>query len=272
MRTLRLGSVGDDVRQWEAFLRGKELFLQVSDGVFDEGLREAVEEFQRLSGLRSDGVVGPMTWAEALRQGMSAVLDDSEEEAGPNWPPKPSFPQLTAAQRQQVFTQFSFTPAPTPGNPEAIKMDQAWARANIAMVEIPQLRGVPGAPSGPPRFPFHRLAQHQVSGLFTAWGSLGLLGLVKSWGGSFAPRFVRGSRTALSNHSYGTAFDINVAWNGLGVTPALVGRDGSVRRLVPVANKLGIYWGGHFSRPDGMHFELATVMSKDDVESVLRAL
>lgn len=66
---------------------------------------------------------------------------------------------------------------------------------------------------------------------------------------------------AASNHAWGTAFDINVPWNGLGATPALVGARGSVRKLVPLANEHGFYWGGHFNgRPDGMHFEIAQIL------------
>jgi len=37
----------------------------------------------------------------------------------------------------------------------------------------------------------------------------------------------------------------------------LRGDKGSVRKLVPIANERGFYWGGRFSRRDGMHFELA---------------
>jgi hypothetical protein len=38
----------------------------------------------------------------------------------------------------------------------------------------------------------------------------------------------------------------------------LVGEKGSVRELVPIANRWGFYWGGHYNgRPDGMHFEVA---------------
>ena len=33
----------------------------------------------------------------------------------------------------------------------------------------------------------------------------------------------------------------------------------SVRELVPIAHDHGFYWGGHFSRCDGMHFEVARV-------------
>jgi D-alanyl-D-alanine carboxypeptidase-like protein len=76
-------------------------------------------------------------------------------------------------------------------------------------------------------------------------------------GGSFAPRYVRGSRVTLSSHAWGAAFDVNYAWNRLGTVPALRGEKDSVRELVPIAHAYGFYWGGHFSRCDGMHFEVA---------------
>jgi len=69
---------------------------------------------------------------------------------------------------------------------------------------------------------------------------------------------MRGS-TNLSRHAWGTAFDINVPWNGLNVVPPRVGDKGSVRELVTIANKHGFYWGGHFGRLDGMHFEIAVL-------------
>jgi D-alanyl-D-alanine carboxypeptidase len=74
----------------------------------------------------------------------------------------------------------------------------------------------------------------------------GLLDRILSFGGGFEPRFVRGSTTTLSNHSFGSAFDINVAWNERGHRPALVGEKGSVRELVPITHKWGFWWGGHF--------------------------
>lgn len=87
----------------------------------------------------------------------------------------------------------------------------------------------------------------------------GLGDRVLSFAGSWVPRFVRGSTTNLSNHAYGSAIDINVPWNQLSTVPALKGKRGSVRELVPIANECGLYWGGHFNRADGMHFELARV-------------
>jgi hypothetical protein len=43
--------------------------------------------------------------------------------------------------------------------------------------------------------------------------------------------------------------------------PPIVGEKGSVRLLVPLANKFGFFWGGHYrNRKDGMHFELAKLL------------
>jgi hypothetical protein len=107
--------------------------------------------------------------------------------------------------------------------------------------------------------PFHKLAVRQLQALWADWGKAGLLDRVLFCGGFFVPRFIRGRTDKLSNHAFGTAFDINVAWNGLGQVPALVGQEGCVRELVPIANRHGFYWGGHYhDRLDGMHFEMAT--------------
>ena len=82
-----------------------------------------------------------------------------------------------------------------------------------------------------------------------------MLHLVKTWGGSFVPRRIR-NRDAISNHSYGLAFDCNMKWNGMGVLPALAGEEGTVRPLVPIFEKHGFYSGIWYrSRKDGMHFE-----------------
>jgi hypothetical protein len=35
---------------------------------------------------------------------------------------------------------------------------------------------------------------------------------------------------------------------------------GCLLDLVPAANKFGFYWGDHFTRRDGMHFEVAKLV------------
>jgi hypothetical protein len=169
---------------------------------------------------------------------------------------------VSTADRERIFGKFAYKATPSAANPEGITITDGWASTNIVMVEVPQLKGINGAP-GSCKVPFHRLGADQLKAMWQAWEDDGLLPLVLGWAGSWVPRFVRGSRTHLSNHAFGTAFDINVPWNMLGAQPALVGKKGSVRKLVPIANAHGFYWGGHFGygggRADGMHFELAEV-------------
>ena len=54
---------------------------------------------------------------------------------------------------------------------------------------------------------------------------------------------------ALSNHSFGSAFDINFVDNMLGTEPAISGQRGSVRELVSAANSLGIFWAAISTTP-----------------------
>jgi hypothetical protein len=130
-----------------------------------------------------------------------------------------------------------------------------WESENIVTINLPQVRPIN---SGTSKVRFHKKGATQLQKLWSDWDDAKLLPLVLTYHGTFVPRFVRGSRTVLSNHAFGTAFDINMSWNRLGVMPALIGNQGAVRELVEIANNNGFYWGGHFlKRPDGMHFELA---------------
>lgn len=176
--------------------------------------------------------------------------------ATPEWPERPpGLTAPTAAWRREHLGAFAFEPAPTPDNPEAIRITDGWAARNVVRVEVPELAGVRGAGTG--RVWWHKDYVENLRGLFAAWRAAGLMGHVLTWGGSFAPRFIRGSRTRLSAHSWASAFDINAAWNPLGKRPALAGEKGSVRELVPLAVEHGFYWGGWYAgRPDGMHVEL----------------
>jgi len=255
MQVLRKGSKGQEVEDWQFFLRGLDLYNSVIDGDFGPATHSATIAFQRQNRLTDDGVVGSMTYAKAFEMGFGILDDDDTGINSPNWPPKPNFSSLSFVDKKRIFGDFKYKPSPSPNNPEGITILGDWVSKNIVKVKIPQLKGVLGAPSSGEIF-WHQKGEEQIIKLFEAWEKENLLQLVQSWAGSWVPRFVRGSRTFLSNHAYATAFDINVPWNGLKRTPALVGKKGSVRELVPIANDLGFYWGGHFSRKDGMHFEI----------------
>jgi hypothetical protein len=179
---------------------------------------------------------------------------------GSHFPPRPDFPPLvTNRQREALFGHYEYVRAPRPGNPEAIRILGNWERDNIVEVPIPQLRKALGD-KAPTSIRFHRLAANQLQSLWAEWETAGLLNRVLSFGGGFVARFVRGSRSLLSNHAFGSAFDINEAYNFFGQRPVSNGRKGCVRDLVPIANRCGFYWGGHYqSRPDGMHFEIAVL-------------
>ncbi len=256
MRTLRLGMQGLDVEAWQAFLRGQGFDGIQIDGDFGQHTAAATKAWQRDNDLTVDGAVGPVTSGKAQQIGFDpGWIDDDPSQDGPNWPPEPEFEPLTAGQREALFGEFRYEAAPRPGNPEAIHILDDWPARNIVKVTIPQLKGVDHAPPGGV-IALHRLAAEPFVRFFQALDDAGLADRLLSFGGGWAPRFVRGRRI-LSNHAFGSAIDINARWNWLGTVPAFKGRKGSVRELVPLANAHGLYWGGHFSRPDGMHFELA---------------
>ena len=270
VRVLRRGSRGDDVARWQRFLRGAVADDLVVDGRFGPATVAATERFQQANGLEVDGVVGNRTLGVAMSQGFEVVVDaEDESEAGPSWPlPPTDLKPLSLAGRRRLFGKFRFVPAPTAGNPEGIRILDNWRAENVLRVTIPQLAGVRGAHARGNAW-FHRKVAAQVVALFAAWESAGLAGAVLTWAGSFNPRFVRGSRTYLSNHAWGTAFDINAQWNPFGAQPALAGSRGSVRHLVEIANRHGFFWGGHFPRrPDGMHFEAAAALTKAQLRAI----
>ncbi len=256
MKLLKLGVTGADVRKWQLFLTGQGLYAGVVNGTFDEATKDASANFQKLHGLEPDGKVGDKSVGAAMMLGFNMVTDTDEDKGSANWPPKPGFPPLTSnAERGEIFGKFEFRSNPLPNNPENIEVTDDWAKKNIVIASVPQLVAIKGSA----KVAFHIKGKAQLEKMWKDWESADLLHLVLTWAGSYNPRFIRGSRTVLSNHAFGTAFDINVDWNKLGAMPALVGRKGSVRELVEIANNNGFYWGGHFTRLDGMHFEVAQV-------------
>lgn len=81
----------------------------------------------------------------------------------------------------------------------------------------------------------------------------GLVDELKTWDGCFNVRKKRGLKS-LSLHSWGIAIDINAAWNGLGKEPTMS------PRLVKCFTDCGFEWGGTWSRKDGMHFQLRSIV------------
>ncbi len=262
-------ATSNPVGQWQTFLRGDgispDLTNLVVTGIYDEPTMAATRAYQAFYGLDVTGIMDRGTLEYAKVNHRFAGIDFKP---GKMLVPPPPFTPMTYAEKLAVFGDFQYKPDPSKVNPEGIAILGDWVKKNIVNVKIPQLKGISGAPSNC-TVPFHRKGAEQLKAMWQAWEDAGLLPLVKTFGGTWVPRFVRGSRTTLSNHSYGSAMDINVAWNGLGVTPKQPGQEGSVVELVPTAYDHGFQWGGAWStRPDGMHFEIGKILLTVDQPSV----
>lgn len=97
------------------------------------------------------------------------------------------------------------------------------------------------------------------------------LGVWDEWG--YAPRPIRGGSTP-SNHASGTAMDLNATRHPMGVPIARTFTAGQVKAI---RRRLKVYggridWGGDWTRPDGMHFELSPGSTLAGVESRARQL
>lgn len=78
-------------------------------------------------------------------------------------------------------------------------------------------------------------------------------GGLDDWG--YCYRMVRGEATKLSNHSSGTAIDLNATQHALGKVGTF--EAGKVPMIRALAKKYGLTWGGDYkTRADEMHFEV----------------
>ena len=129
-----------------------------------------------------------------------------------------------------------------------IQIDPDWVSRNIVRQAVPILKG---------GVVCHRLMVNQLAG---ALGEIEQRGLAKfidpsQYGGCWVPRHIDfNPAMPLSMHGWGLAADINVSTNGLGMKPTMD------PRVVAIFERWGFVWGGRWSRPDGMHFELGALV------------
>lgn len=84
-------------------------------------------------------------------------------------------------------------------------------------------------------------------------------GGLDDWGYCF--RMVRGQTDNLSNHSSGTAIDLNATRHPLGKIGTFPNE--KVPMIRALAKKYGLIWGGDYkNRKDEMHFEIALTPAK----------
>ncbi len=171
----------------------------------------------------------------------------------PGWPVSTDmsrrwFPYITPAERDELFGPLRVIPSPSPTNPEAVHITNDFG-ARIIPVRFDELRNVAGATGGV--IQIHESAAESLAEVLRDLDRRGLVSLVRSFSGSWVPRFVRGSKETLSAHAYGTALDINADENPQGSPPTA-----SQTELARVFAEHGWFWGDWFaSTRDPMHFE-----------------
>jgi hypothetical protein len=79
----------------------------------------------------------------------------------------------------------------------------------------------------------------------------------------------RGSEKVLSNHSSGTAIDLNAIKHPLGKSNTFTREQSNM--IILLITKYGLAWGGNYKkRKDEMHFEIA--MTKTQVQNKIKQL
>jgi hypothetical protein len=128
-----------------------------------------------------------------------------------------------------------------------IDPDDSWVAANITTGSVPILGSVH----------CHRILIPQLGAALGEIQKAGLASEIRTgdYGGCYVPRFIdRDPRRGLSMHAFGLAVDLNVSSNGLG------SRGDMHPDIVRIFERWGFRWGGWWSRPDPMHFELARIV------------
>lgn len=126
-----------------------------------------------------------------------------------------------------------------------IRPDDAWVALNIATGTVPIIGSVR----------CHRLVLPQLAAALGEIEERGLAGEIRTYDGCFVPRFIgRDPSRPLSMHAFGLAVDFNASTNALGT------RGSMHPDVVAIFEKWGFEWGGWWSTPDPMHFELARLV------------
>ena len=272
-------NVPTEVQRWQYFLL-KQGITEVGgiDADFGLNTEKATSLFQTKVGLPKTGKLDSATLDVAKGKGYTVQPNNYYESKPAGWPKKPTALSTPGNDtRNRDFTCFKFIQRRRSERPddEAIVQkgscdgrEADWVAAHIVTIDIPQLKFARGYAG---RFRCHSKAAPVFAALFAKWEVDDLLHLLLSYEGCFVPRYIRDESPGpgghglkkssdvgtLSNHSFGSAFDINFTDNQRRKEPAAFGARGCVRELVESGNALNIYWGGHFSTKDGMHFEIA---------------
>jgi hypothetical protein len=152
---------------------------------------------------------------------------------------------LTGAAAREAFEPFSYVSI----GDGMIQIERDWVQRNIVSAQVPIFRG---------NVICHRLLIPQLRGALQEVVDRGLADLIDptQYGGCWVPRHILFNPSrALSMHAWGLAVDFNVKGNEYGNRNPTMDP-----RIVEIFERWGFVWGGRWSTPDGMHFELGALL------------
>ncbi len=236
---LAWGSRGNEVMQLQATLNSRGFWCGPADGIFGPNTYQAVVNFQRSVFLAPDGIVGPNTRA-ALYTDTSVSRGEKTDMV--------RYPKLSKANGR--FGQFRYRDL-TGGR---IEVDPVWVANNIVTIKLPGLNR---------NVQVHRLAANQFIQAFNLikngsaivnGRTVSLLSLVWTMDGTYVPRHINWNPAkGLSNHSWGTAIDINAATH-LRYVNSWERSDPNLILWEKAFGPAGFSWGNSYG--DAMHYEL----------------
>ncbi len=137
-----------------------------------------------------------------------------------------------------------FAAYPDPQRPGYLRMHPSFVHRHLVSRNVPLLG----------RFTCHELVFRPLIRAMNRLRNQGHSGAVRNFAGCYNARMVlRMPTAAISHHSWGAAVDINSISNPYGAQPH------QPPVLVSAMKASGFTWGGLWTVPDGMHFELVAV-------------
>jgi hypothetical protein len=174
-----------------------------------------------------------------LKDRLESALGGAGEVLKPP-PPQRSTPKVTGSVTLEPFSY-------TSRGDGTIRIDPAWVQRNIVTIDIPNL--------GSTRC--HRAMVPQLMEALREVNEAGLYGHFEreQFAGCFMPRHILWNPSRpLSMHAWGLAIDFNSIDNAFGKKPVMD------PRIVEIFERWGFEWGGYWSTPDGMHFQLKRIV------------
>jgi hypothetical protein len=230
MNLLRIGSKGSQVTQLQQRLN--EIYEEQIkvDGDFGELTEALVIDFQETNGLQVDGTVGPDTW-QKLFQEPGAEDDETFE---------PDIPAGQVLLQSQLTVLFG---KPRDPAPYLVVLD--FSEFKSAFSHVKDYLGKPWSC----RIYAHKLMEAPLRQAFKNLVDRGFAKELHTFDGCVCVRPMT-SGNGWSVHAWGLAVDFNAGTNGYGRRPTLSAG------FTKCFTNAGFEWGGRWSTPDGMHFQL----------------